>query len=83
MKNIIQKVTENLTKYGIIIIAIIIGIIGILSIFITAYFDNDFSTINEKTFYKFTPGIFEILITIISLIILALFSRKILKRTRF
>ena len=51
-----------------------------MSIFITAYFDNDFSTINEKTFYKFTPGIFEILITIISLIILALFSRKILKK---
>ena len=80
MKDIIQKITQKLTKYGIIIISFIIGLIGILSIFITAYFSNDFSTINENTFYKFTPGIFEILITLISLIILAILARKILKK---
>ena len=62
--NKFQKIIFFLLKYGTIIISIIIGIIGFLSIFITAYFNSTFYHPEEKTSFKYIFGCVEILITI-------------------
>ena len=64
-ENKFQKVINILQKYGLIIISIIIGLIGILSIFITAYFNCTFYHPDEKTVFKYSFGILEIIISIV------------------
>lgn len=80
MKNKIQKVTIFLLKYGLITISIIAGIIGLLSIFITAYFDCTFYHPAEKTFFKYSLGILEVLIAVLGIFLIYIFSKKILKK---
>ena len=75
-----QSIINLLLKYGIIIIATIVGIIGILSIFITAHFNTTFYHPDEKTFFKYSIGILEIFTTIIAISILALLYKKVLKK---
>ena len=80
MQNSFNKIINFCLKYGIKIIAIIVGIIGILSIFISAYFQTTFYHPDEKTFFKYSIGIVEILVTIFVFALIALISRKILKK---
>lgn len=79
-QNTFQKLVIFLLKYGLVIISIIVGIIGILSIFITAYFNSTFYHPEEKTSFKFSIGIIEIIISIIIIFIIALLNNKILKK---
>lgn len=78
--NKFQKIIFFLLKYGTIIISIIIGIIGFLSIFITAYFNSTFYHPEEKTSFKYSFGIVEILITIFVFILILIINKKILKK---
>lgn len=52
--NRIQKIINFCLKYGVTFTAIIIGIIGILSIFITAYFNATITNPVEKTVFKYS-----------------------------
>ena len=47
-----QKIQKNLWKIIINTISIILIIVGIASFFITAYFNTDIESANEKTLYK-------------------------------
>ena len=78
--NKFQNLIEFLTKYGIIIISIIVGLIGFFSIFVTAYFNSTFYHPEEKTSFKYSIGILEILLTFISVFVLILLSKKIIKK---
>lgn len=78
--NKFQKIINFFIKYGIIIISIIVLLIGILSIFITAYIPSSYDSLLEKTFYKYNIGIFKIIFSIICILLLALFCRKALKK---
>lgn len=80
MKNILEKVTNFLLKYGLICVSFIVGIIGILSIFITAYFDCTFYHPAEKTYFKYSIGIFEILAVCLIVFLIAILNKKILKK---
>lgn len=51
-KKIGNKIQEFCSKYIMLIVAILVFIIGIVSIFITAYFDGDFTNAVEKTSYR-------------------------------
>lgn len=79
-ENKFQKVINILQKYGLIIISIIIGLIGILSIFITAYFNCTFYHPDEKTVFKYSFGILEIIISIVIVFIIAIICRKVIKK---
>lgn len=79
-KNKFQNIINFILKYGIIIVSIIIGIIGISSIFITAYFNSTFYHPAEKTLFKYSFGIIEILLSIMALFILGVVSKKVLKK---
>lgn len=78
--NKFQKTISFLLKNGIKIIAIIVSIIGILSIFITAYFNTTFYHPDELTHFKYTIGIPEILISIIVVVLIIFIVQKILKK---
>lgn len=80
MENKLQKVTNFLLKYGLIITSMIIGLIGILSIFITAYFDCTFYHPAEKTYFKYNIGIITILISCFIILMIAILNKKILKK---
>lgn len=80
MKDKIQNIINFLLKYGFIIIAVILGIIGILSIFITAYFDCTFYHPAEKTYFKYSTGIIEITISIFVILLITILNKKILKK---
>lgn len=80
MENKIQKITNFLLKYELIIISAIIGLIGILSIFITAYFDCTFYHPAEKTYFKYSIGIFQILAVILVIFIINILNKKIFKK---
>lgn len=80
MKNNFQKIINFLLKYGLIIVSIIVGLIGILSIFITAYFDCTFYHPAEKTFFKYSIGIIEILISAFTIFLIAILNKKIFKK---
>lgn len=80
MKNKLQKIIDFLLKYGLIIVSVIIGIIGILSIFITAYFDCTFYHPAEKTYFKYSIGIISILISCFIIFLIAILNKKILKK---
>lgn len=80
MENKVQKVINFLLKYGLIIVSIIVGIIGILSIFITAYFDCTFYHPAEKTYFKYSIGITQLLISCFIIFLIAILNKKILKK---
>ena len=77
--NKIQKITNFCIKNIVIVAAIIIGIIGILSIFITAYFNVTITNPVEKTSFKYSFGIIEILLTLLSVFLIAILSKKIFR----
>lgn len=78
--NKFQKTTTLLLKYVTIIISLIIGVIGILSIFITAYFNSTFYHPEEKTDFKYSLGIIEIIITIAVIFLIGLINKEIFKK---
>ena len=78
--NKVQMLTNFFIKNGLIIISIITGLIGFFSIFITAYFNSTFYHPEEKTSFKYSFGILEILLTFIAILILILLNKKILKK---
>ena len=51
---LLQKKFDLIIKYALIIISIIVGIIGIISIFITAYFNTTYNTATEVTYFHFS-----------------------------
>ncbi len=78
--NKFQKLTSFFLKYSTLIISLIIGIIGVLSIFITAYFNSTFYHPEEKTSFKYSFGIIEIVLTIFVTILILIINKKILKK---
>lgn len=78
--NKFQKLTSFFLKYSTLIISLIIGIIGVLSIFITAYFNSTFYHPEEKTSFKYSFGIIEIVLTIFVTILILTINKKILKK---
>ncbi len=79
--NKFQRLINFIHKYGLIFISIIIGIIGILSIFITAYFNFPKKYADcELTSFKYSIGIIEVICVIFSIIAIALLCKKILKK---
>ena len=79
-ENNFQKVITKITQFGMKTVAIIIGLIGILSIFITANLDTTLNFAGEKTNFIFSFGIVQILFSLLFLFILTLLTRKIFKR---
>lgn len=80
MENKLQKITTFLLKYGLIIVSAIIGLIGIASIFVTAYLDCTFYHPGEKTYFKYSLGIFQVLSVILILFIINILNKKFLKK---
>jgi len=80
VKNKFEKIINFCLKYGLRIVSIIAAIIGILSIFITAYFNSTYYHPGEKTLFKFSFGIIEIILTVIAIFLIAILSKKILKK---
>lgn len=78
--NKFQMVINKLTLIGVSVVAAIVGLIGILSIFITANLNTQFNFAGERTSFVFSFGIFEILITLAMLLVLVLLSRVLFKR---
>lgn len=78
--NKFQNIIDFCLKNGIAIVAIIVTIIGILSIFITAYFDTTFYHPDELTHFKYTIGIVEILVSILIVALIIFIVQKILKK---
>lgn len=78
--NKFQTIICNLTKNGMYIISILIGLIGILSIFITANLNSEYNFPGETTIFAFSFGIFEVLLSLAFLLVLAIFSKVIFKR---
>ena len=76
----LQKFINWCLKYGSIIISIIILIIGISSIFVTAYFNSNFHHAEEKTSFKYSLGIIPIVISTICIILILFINKKILKK---
>lgn len=78
--NNFQKATYFWLTNGISILSLLIILIGILSIFITAYFNTTFYHPDEMTYFKFSIGIIEIVTTVIASALILFISRKILKK---
>ncbi len=72
-----NRIISFLLKYGLIIISIIIGILGLCSIFITAYFETTYNSAPEFTRYRFSVGIKEIILLIIFTILISFSYKKI------
>lgn len=79
--NKMQKIEKFLSKNVITIIAICVLIIGIASIFITAYFPSTYENAIEKTDYKSDSIILNIVFVIIALLIIY-FSQKLLEKLK-
>ena len=76
-----KKISINkLIKIISIIISFLLIIIGISSIFVTAYFNSTFYHADEKTYFKYSIGIPEILSLFISLGIIFISFKTILKK---
>lgn len=75
-----KKVINFLLKYCLIITSIIIGILGICSIFITAYFKTSYNSAPEMTYFKFSYVLPEVLLSILLSLIIILIYKKVLKR---
>ena len=80
LKNKFEKFINFCLKYGIRIIAIILAVIGILSIFITAYFNSTYYHPGEKTLFKFSFGITEILLSVATITLIAILTKTVLKK---
>jgi hypothetical protein len=80
--NKFQKIINFILKYGLIIVSVITLIIGIISIFITAYFNSTFYHPEEKTYFKYSIGIVEILFSILAIAFIALLDKKIFKKVK-
>ena len=78
--NNFQKSINSCILGGIHIISTVVFIIGILSIFITAYFNTTFYHPDEMTYFEFTIGIIEIISSIIVTALILFISKKILKK---
>ena len=78
--NKIHKLIDFCLNYGVKIIAIIVGIIGILSIFITAFFDTTFYHANEKTSFKYSFGIIEIIMFVVVFLLIVFLVKKVLRK---
>ena len=76
----INGIINFISKYCLIIISIIIGIIGIISIFVTAYFNTTYNTATEVTYFKFSFGILEIMLTLFFLSLIVFTGKKIIIR---
>lgn len=76
----LNNLINFLLKYGTKIISAIVIILGILSIFITAYFNCTFYHADEKTYFKYSFGIVEILLTFFVFTIIYFLIKKILKK---
>ena len=70
-----QKFQEFCSKYIMLVVAILIAIIGITSIFVTAYFDGNLANAVEKTSYGTDSVFISIMIVLIILSILYLFYK--------
>ena len=68
-ENNFQKVITKITQFGMKTVAIIIGLIGILSIFITANLDTTLNFAGEKTSFIFSFGIVQILFSLLFLLV--------------
>lgn len=77
---LLQKKFDLIIKYALIIISIIVGIIGIISIFITAYFNTTYNTATEVTYFKFSYGIIPITLTLLFLSFIILICKKLLNK---
>ena len=75
-----DKIIDFLIKYGVIIIAFLIGFLGLLSIFITAYFKTTYNSATEVTYFKFSFGIIEIILSAVFICLFLFIQRKILKK---
>lgn len=78
--NKFQNLIDFCLKHGTSIISFVVLIIGILSIFITAYFNTTFYHPDELTNFKYSIGIIEILISIIVVALIIFIVQKILKK---
>lgn len=78
--NKFQSVIDFCLKHGTAIISFVVLVIGILSIFITAYFNTTFYHPDELTHFKYTIGIIEILVSIVVVASIIFIVQKILKK---
>lgn len=78
--NKFQNFINICLKNGTLIISAIVTIIGILSIFITAYFNTTFYHPDELTHFKYNIGIVEIITSIIVVALIIFIVQKILKK---
>ena len=79
-ENNFQKVITKITQFGMMTVAILVGLIGILSIFITANLNTTLNFAGEKTNFIFSFGIVQIILSLLFLFILTLLTRKIFRR---
>lgn len=78
--NKFKLVINFFQKFFLKIISIVVGIIGVLSIFITAYFNSTYFDKYEKTFFRYDVSFLLIAITIITIFLIILLSKKVLKK---
>lgn len=79
-----QKIQKNLWKIIINTISIILIIVGIASFFITAYFNTDIESANEKTLYKMDNIFLNIILILVFLFLIYKLSKienKIVRNT--
>ena len=74
------KFTNFILKYLLLFISLIIIIFGILSIFITGYFETTYNATPEVTHFKYSFGIVEIVGAALLIIIIYLISNKLLNK---
>ena len=79
-ENKFQKIITLLTQLGMKTVAIIVGLIGIISIFITANLYTTLTFTGEETIFDYSLGIVQILLSVIFILALILLTRKIFKR---
>ena len=80
--NVVQNIINFLLKYGLIIVSIIIAILGICSIFITAYFETSYDSASEFTIFRFSFGIIEIVLSLLLVSVIFLICNIILKKIK-
>lgn len=76
----LNNLINFLLKYGTIFISTLVAILGILSIFITAYFNSTFYHAEEKTYFKYNLGIIEISLTIFTFILIFFLIKTVFKK---
>ena len=79
-QNIFQNIINYIVKYEIVIISIIVGIIGVLSIFITAYFDSTFYHPSEITYFKFSFNLISVLLSFVLIGAFILINKYVFKK---